>query len=87
MDDQQHHAQKVEDLHEHSHGLQQLENIMDIGRFVSDNFRYVMLDLSNRVLSELSLSASLLVVTPGVVVPSVGDLNETHEKGQKSKEL
>ena len=46
-----------------------------------------IVDLGNRVLSGLSLSASLLVVTPGVVVPSVGDLNETHEKGQKSKEL
>ena len=44
-----------------------------------------MVDLGNRVLSGLSLSASLLVVTPGVVVPSVGDLNGTHEKGQKSK--
>ena len=27
--DQQHHAQQVEDLHEHSHGLQQLEYVMD----------------------------------------------------------
>ena len=29
VNDQQHHAQKVEDLHEHSHGLQQLEYIME----------------------------------------------------------
>ena len=29
VDDQQHHAQQVEDLHEHSHGLQQLEYIME----------------------------------------------------------
>ena len=57
------------------------------GRCVADDFLNVMVDLGNRVLSGLSLSASLLVVTPGVVVPSVGDLNETHEKGQKSKEL
>ena len=45
-----------------------------------------MVDLGNRVLSGLSLSARLFVVTPGVVVSSVGDLNITEIKKGENPE-